>query len=382
MSTQLTIIEQNKQYLQEALSTSETMLQLLDNNKKKEFRNNFLELASNDYLLASVNPAILVKFAVSITILGLNINPVYKEVYLVPYNTQIRKNEPKMMLPQAIIPLNGIQEMANNKGFFLRLYEVYNFDGEIVSEKEMERRHQILLNTTDEKWFNNHFVGFDVILTDLTNRIPEQIKFVEKSYLEHVTDKIKNKSFKAQTFRHKAARRAFGDFNIPRDRNLDVLIKLDHLNDSILEDNKPETNLKSLEQLGITTIEKNGLTIIQGNTYGKTDYLKAMGFVFHGGQWVKEWKKPQSNITTIDAEELPATQDHQNVMTLNDAKKELFKLFNKFGLPKNRQKEFVMDYLGIKTNDLMGMLEIISKKEELKNSIDGFLAEPVLEHVS
>ena len=371
MSTQLTIIEQNKQYLQEALTTSETMLQLLDNNKKKEFRNNFLELASNDYLLASVNPAILVKFAVSITILGLNINPVYKEVYLVPYNTQIRKNEPKMMLPQAIIPLNGIQEMANNKGFFLRLYEVYNFDGEIVSEKEMERRHQILLNTTDEKWFNNHFVGFDVILTDLTNRIPEQIKFVEKSYLEHVTDKIKNKSFKAQTFRHKAARRAYGDFNIPRDRNLDVLIKLDHLNDSILEDNKPETNLKSLKQLGITTIQKNGLTIIQGNTYGKTDYLKAMGFVFHSGQWVKE----SVNNTIVDTE---VTTNK----SLKAVKKELFGLFNEFGLPFKRQKEFVMDYLGLQGNDIQGMLEAISKKEELKNSIDGFLAEPVLEHVS
>ena len=69
-------------------------------------------------------------------------------------------------------------------------------------------------------------------------------------------------------------------------------------------------------------------------------------------------------------------------MTLADAKKELFKLFNEFGLPRERQKQFVLEYLGLETNDLTGMLEVISKKEELKTSIDGFLAESVLEHVS
>ena len=160
---------------------------------------------------------------------------------------------------------------------------------------------------------------------------------------------------------------------------MDVLEKLDHINNEVLEKDTPSVNPKSLEQLGIITIQKDGLLIAQGNTYGKTDYLKQMGFTFHGGQWVKEWQEPQNNV--IDVEELPATQDHPNAMTLADAKKELFKLFNEFGLPRERQKEFVMDYLGLQTNDLQGMVDVISKKEELKTSIDGFLAEPVLEHV-
>jgi len=374
MGNDITILEQNKNHLTATLENNKKLVEILDLSVQDEFKSNFLELASNDYLISAVIPDLLVKFAIDITKLGLNINPAYKEVYIVPYNTQLRKNTPHIMLPQAIIPLNGMQERANKQGFFLRLYEVYNFDGDIVSEKEMQRKHQIQMDTTNQQWFNDHFVGFDVLLQDLTGQIPDQIKFVEKKYLEFVTDKLKSPSYKAQTWRHKAARRAFGDFNIPRARNLDVLEKLDYINNQVLENDKPDINPKSLEQLGIKTIRKDGFLIAQGNTYGKTDYLKQMGFKFHGGNWVKE-----AVFSTMDAEVI--TQP-QNNATLKDVKKELFKLFKEFGLPLNRQKEFVVDYLGLNGSDMQGMQEVISKKEELKTSIDGFLAEPVLEHVS
>lgn len=380
MSTQLTILEQNKQHLQQTLQVSSQMLQALNQKKQEEFRNNFLELASNDYLLGAIEPKELMRFCIGVTKLGLNINPAYKEVYVVPFNTKVRNSHIK--LPQAIIPLSGMQEMAYQAGFYLRLYEVYSFGEEIVSEKGMDRKYQRQLNTSNPQWVDSHFVGFDVELIDTKGEIPEQYKFVEVAYLTDVTKTLKDQKFKVQTWRHKAVRRAFGDFFIPRGRKLDVLEKLDHINNEVLANDTPETNPKSLEQLGIKTIEKDGLLVAQGNTYGKAEYLKAMGFVFHGGQWVKEWQQPQNNITTIDVEELSATQDNPHAITLKDAKKELFKLFNEFGLPKNRQKQFVMDYLGLKTNDLDGMLEVISKKEELKTSIDGFLTEPIMERVS
>ena len=377
-----TIVEQNKQLLGQTLQSSAQLLQTLDAEKQEEFRSNFLELASNDYLVGAVAPRELMQFCVGVTKLGLNINPAYKEVYVVPFSTKVRNSY--TMLPQAIIPLQGMQEMAFKAGFYLRLYEVYRFGDEIVSEKGMDRKYQVQLNTSNPQWVDQHFVGFDVELIDTKGEIPEQYKFVEVQYLKDVTKTLKDKKFKdqkfkVQTWRHKAVRRAFGDFFIPRGRKMDVLEKLDHINNEVLEKDTPSVNPKSLEQLGIITIQKDGLLIAQGNTYGKTDYLKQMGFTFHGGQWVKEWQEPQNNV--IDVEELPATQDHPNAMTLADAKKELFKLFNEFGLPRERQKEFVMDYLGLQTNDLQGMVDVISKKEELKTSIDGFLAEPVLEHV-
>ena len=379
MSTQLTILEQNKQLLRQTLQTSAQLLSTLDAEKQEEFRSNFLELASNDYLVGAVAPRELIQFCISVTKLGLNINPAYKEVYVVPFSTKVRNS--KLMLPQAIIPLQGMQEMAFKAGFYLRLYEVYRFGDDIVSEKGMAREYQIQLNTSNPQWVDQHFVGFDVELIDTKGEIPEQYKFVEVAYLKDVTKTLKDQKFKVQTWRHKAVRRAFGDFFIPRGRKMDVLEKLDHMNNEVLDNDTPKINPKSLEQLGITTIQKDGLLIAQGNTYGKTEYLKAMGFVFHGGQWVKEWQQPQNNIDAIDVEELPATQDRPHTITLSDAKRELFKLFNELGLPRERQKEFVLDYLGLKTDDLTGMLEVISKKEELKTSIDGFLAEPVIEHV-
>ena len=365
MSTQLSIIEQNKQHLKETLQTSTQMLQALEPDKQEEFRSNFLELASNDYLVGAIQPKELMQFCIGVTKLGLNINPAYKEVYVIPFNTKVRNSH--IMLPQAIIPLSGMQEMAYQAGFYLRLYEVYSFGNETVSEKGMSREYQRQLNTSNPKWVDEHFVGFDVELIDTKGEIPEQYKFVEVAYLKDVTKTLKDQKFKVQTWRHKAVRRAFGDFFIPRGRKMDILEKLDHMNNEVLNNDNPEINPKSLEQLGITTVEQNGMLVAQGNTYGKSDYLKQMGFVFHGGNWVREAAK--------------AVVIPQNDRTLKDVKKELFGLFNEFGLPFDRQKEFVVDYLGLQGNDMQGMLEVINKKEELKNSIDGFMAEPVLEHV-
>jgi hypothetical protein len=281
------------------------------------------------------------------------------------------KNKPKVMIPQAIIPLNGMQEMAYDSGFYLRLYEVWDFGSDnIISEKGMERKYQRLLNTSNPDWVDKHFFGFDVELVDIKREISDQYKFVEAAYLKEVTKTLKDKRFKVQTWRHKAVRRAFGDFFIPRGRTMDTIAKLDHLNDKMLESVDPEHNPKSLEQLGITTIEKDGMLIAQGNTYGKTDYLKQMGFVFSKGKWVKAAPK------TID--QIPINQNDE----LKQARKDLAKLFKVFGLPIERQKKFVVEYLGLTGDDIKGMQEVISKKEELKNSIDGFLAEPVLEKVS
>jgi len=49
LSTQLTILEQNKNLLAQ-------MLQTLDTEKREEFKDNFLKLASNDYLVGAVQP--------------------------------------------------------------------------------------------------------------------------------------------------------------------------------------------------------------------------------------------------------------------------------------------------------------------------------------
>ena len=358
----ITIIENNKQQLISYLVNYADLLKSLEKDKKEEFKQNFLELASNDYLISKVNPRELIKFCIGVTKLGLNINPMYKEVYIIPFNTEVRKGV-KLMLPQAIIPLNGIQERANQNGFFLRLYEVYKFDdGNIISEREMSREYQILLDTTNSTWFDRHFVGFDVVLTDLRNQLPEQVKFVEVAYLKDVTKTIKNQSFKAQTYRHKAARRAFGDFNIPRDRQLVDFIELEHLNDTTLE-NKNTNRLKyttAITQENLTTAIEDGFIVVTSDTYGRANELKSLGYSLIGFKW----KKP------IEQKQLP----------ISPAKELSLYLMQK-GIPKDRLGEFVKNVLSISSKDNEGIKTALADKHALDEMIQIFLAEPAIEEV-
>lgn len=365
----MTIQQQNQNALNGALAQNQQLLSILDGKKADDFKNNFLELASNDYLVGAVAPKELMTFCLNITKLGININPVYKEVYIIPFKTKVRNST--VMLPQAIMPLAGMQELAYRAGFYLRLYEVWDFGNDIVSEKEMNRSHQRKLNTSNPKWVDEHFVGFDVELIDTMGKIPPQYKFVEVAYLRDVTKTLKSPNFKVQTWRHKAVRRAFGDFFIPHSRNLDVLEKLDHMNNEVLESDTPKVNPKTLEQLGVKTIEKDGLLIADNKTvYGKTDYLKELGFKYHDGSWVKE----------NDIEDTNQPTPNSNV-TQTSIKKRFSMFLIKHELPINRQKEFVLDYLGIDANDTKQMEDLLNQPEELISMVSTFLSEPKVELV-
>ena len=84
------------------------------------------------------------------------------------------------MLPQAIIPLNGMQQLAYQKGFFLLLEAVYKFDdGSSESESKLSRAQQAMLQTANPKWIESHFIGFDCILTDLKKELFETINSLE-----------------------------------------------------------------------------------------------------------------------------------------------------------------------------------------------------------
>lgn len=309
------------------------------------------------YVSKGTQPREIINLCVKLNHLGLKVNPGFKEVYVIPFKVKIGNTY--VMLPQAIIPLNGIQEMAHAKGFFLRAYEVYNLDGDIVSEREMTRKHQLLLDTSNENWVNSHFVGFDVVLEDIKNEIPQQTKFVEQKYLDEVTKTVKDKRFKIQTWRHKAVRRAFGDFYIPRERSLDVFSSVEAINDNILESSqKLPVNENTLEQLGLKTVQKNNELIIEGNTYGKTEHLKALGFKFSNNTW----SKIQENI--VEADVLPS-QEY--------SAKDLKQFLQENRLDVKRMGAFVNNVLGITSDDTAGINKVMSDKASLGLMIEEFL---------
>lgn len=80
---------------------------------------------------------------------------------------------------------------------------------------------------------------------------------------------------------------------------------------------KAEAAPQTLEQLGLTTIQKDGKLIVEGKTFGKNEMLKNLGFKYENKVWCMDLPIEPSNV--IEAEKIPA-----KVVEL-EAKKEVIK---------------------------------------------------------
>jgi len=341
--TNLQILEDKRKELGDGLIKYKQYLDVIPVKKQEDFKNNFLELATQDYLLSIIDTKDLVKFATTITKTGLDIAPSSKEVYIIPFDTRV--NNQKVMLPQAIIPLNGMQQLAYQKGFFLLLDAVWRFDDDSYgSESKLTRPQQAQIQSANGQWVENHFIGFDVILQDLKNELPTQVKFVDLNYIKAATKTLKDERWKLQTWRHKAVRRAYGDFMIPKGRKIEAFEQIEVLNDSILQNTDTSSgktltleNEKALEQLGIKLQKFNGLAIAS-NCFGKEKYLEEFGFVKNVGNYTIEYiEEAQIDETKASKKEI-----------VNQANK-LFSFLKSKQMTKEQIKEFVNDVLGCAT---------------------------------
>jgi len=154
-------------------------------------------------------------------------------------------------MPTLIMPKQGIRQIAYDSGFFLDIDRVYNLNGEIVPQSKMSREQLSSLKTTDGKWVDEHFEGFDISLTDLMDsnkKLPVQRTFVGVEYVKKVTKQLQSDDFKIQSWEHKACRRAFSEFFIPRARKNVVLDEVEKLNDlQELDDAVPANTGKNLK---------------------------------------------------------------------------------------------------------------------------------------
>ena len=379
------LIENKRKELANGLAINKQYLDLIQVDKQESFKNNFLELATQDYLLTLVEVKELIRFAAYVTKIGLDISPSSKEVYILPFDTKV--NNQKVMLPQAIIPLNGMQQLAYQKGFFLLLEAVYKFDdGSSESESKLSRAQQAMLQTANPKWVEEHFIGFDCILTDLKKELPTQVKFVDLNYIKAATKTIKDDRWKLQTWRHKAVRRAYGDFMIPKDRKIDVFESIENLNDSILAqaDSCSEfltlENENALKQLGIKLNKANGVAIAS-NFFGKEKYLEEFGFTKNGGSWSISYIE-DAVVTTPAEPKQPETktlppkppQNQETPTTITPAKK-LFDYLSSKQMTKGQIGNFVSEVLGLTKEDTVGINEVMSDLDALDQLAQEYKAE-------
>ncbi len=368
--TNLQILDDKRNELAQGLVTYKQYLDVIPVNKQDVFKKNFLELATQDYLLSIVDTKELLRFAANVTKLGLDIAPSSKEVYIIPFDTTINKQ--KVMLPQAIIPMNGMQQLAYAKGFFLEIDAVWKFDdGSCESASKLSRLQQSQLRSADPKWVDSHFIGFDVVLTDMKHELPTQTRFVELNYVQEATKTIKDARWKLQTWRHKAVRRAYGDFMIPRDRKIEAFEEIEALNDSVLEKADVSTTVQvifsseidaAVKALGLG-IERHGTTVIvSGKTFGKEKLLKELGFEFQSG----EWAMPCDEIS-IPAQIKAPTKTPSPV-------NELMQYLKDNDLSKEEIGMFVKEWLKLNSSDIEGIENELSDKNHLDEKIQAFKA--------
>ena len=381
----MALLENKRKELIQGLANSKEYVDLIPVDKQESFKNNFLELATQDYLLSIVDVKELVRFTAYITKVGLDIAPSSKEVYIIPFDTKV--NAQKVMLPQAIIPLNGMQQLAYQKGFFLILEAVYKFDdGSSESESKLSRAQQAMLQTANPKWIEGHFIGFDCILTDLKKELPTQVKFVDLNYIKAATKTIKDERWKLQTWRHKAVRRAMGDFMIPKDRKIDAFESIEHLNDSVLAQvdscSSEYLNLENenaLKQLGITLTKANGVAIAS-NYHGKEKYLEEFGFTKNGGSWSISYIEDAVVTTPAEPKQQetktlpPKPQNKETPTTITPAKK-LFDYLSNKKMTKEQIGNFVSEVLGLTKEDTVGINEVMSDLDALDQLAQEYKAE-------
>lgn len=362
--TTITVVEEKREELAAGLTKHKDLLEIIPVKKQEQFKKNFLELATQEYLLNTVSVKEIIRFAVNISKIGLDLSPVAKEVYIVPFDTKV--NGTKVMLPQAIIPMNGMQQLAYDKGFFLLVDPVFKFDDESFgAARELQRFQQAKLRTATSDWVEVHCIGFDVVLRDLKEELPEQVGFVDINYIKEATKTIKDERWKIQTWRHKAVRRAYSDFVIPKTRRIGVFEELEELNDSVLKENdiKPEDEgvlteetETSIKKLGLSLIKKDGMATIQGATFGKEQIIKKLGFIYKNKVWFIKYEpeaKPKTKKRT------PAS--------------ELTKVLMENGLTIDQVGHFVKNTLKLTRDDEDGIEEVLDNKEALDLKIKEFL---------
>lgn len=362
--TNLQIIEDKRQELTQALQNNNSVVLTLLPEQQENFKRNFLEFASQEYLLNTIETKEIIRFAVNVTKLGLDIAPSSSEVYIIPFDTKI--NGTKVMLPQAIIPFNGMQQLAYQKGFMLTADPVYKFsETECAAARELTRVQQSKLNTANPEWLDNHFIGYDIVLKDLEGNLGEQTYFVDVSYVKEATKTNKDARWSLSTWTHKAVRKAYKQFLVPRDRALEQFEKIEHLNDEQLVDVDVVSSKKltpeiehAVTQLGLS-ISKNGNTaIVTGSTFGKDKTLQELGFVYSNNNWNMEIEK--SSSTTVKD---------------NSPAKKLMSFLKNNGLTKDEIGVFVKDVLKLNSSDTDGINTVLANTDELNVKIQNFLAE-------
>ena len=207
------------------------------------FKSAVEELAGNSYLMETIPVNQIVRVAGQAASMGLSVNPYSKHCHVIPFNVKGRG-----MVASLVVSKKGVQEIAHQSEFFLKVDGVWRINGKATKESEMDIEDRSDLDETNPQYFNKNFLGWFFTLTDVSNgdvKVQEQEEFVALKTAIALTKKMDapDHSLK-QAYVHKAIRRALTEFFIPSGRSTEFtqLVKIDDENAievEVVEKEKP-----------------------------------------------------------------------------------------------------------------------------------------------
>ena len=228
----------SKNDLSTVLTDNANAVNRLDEDKKDEFKKNFLELWNNKYLIGQANPTELLDFCIQVTNIGISVNPWHKQVSVLPFTEKGQQGK-KL---EAVYSKDGIQEMAFNAGFQMEMDTIWSINGSDVKSKDLPLGERARLDMNDNEFVTNNFLGFYFELIDLNGKLHNQNNVIGVDYCKLVTKSKPDKSYEIANWQHKAFRKAYDLFFIPKNRdNRDVLSRLDNLNNTVIDVKVEET---------------------------------------------------------------------------------------------------------------------------------------------
>lgn len=144
---------------------------------------------------------------------------------------------------------------------------------------------------------------------------------------------------------------------------------------------KVEAAPQTLEQMGLSTSQKDGKLIVEGNTYGKNEMLKNLGFKYENKVWCMDLPITEADvIETEHIQENQTTTSQKDVNTNNTTPQQntievpeianiavLEKFLTEIGLEFERKVEGEKTWLLVTTEDITSSRDIL-KELKFKNT--------------
>ena len=309
-----------------------SLLSLFQNSKSKlvQFQETLAEMTINGNLNECTIDSVITS-AVRIVQLGLNINPLLGEAYIVPYNVKVKEKniERWEKRAQLQIGVKGYQILGFRTGWTFKTQAVYKCDQFNADLSKFDENFTLIpnyekRNEEDGKWVFNNLIGVIVHAKDPRGNIHS--KYIRRTKLEKIRllspnqkkspDMLTDIWFQWAEEMYSKTALKYGIKRLPIDSSVMAAIIADEEGErgelelidvevapSVAPNESPALMkgrdiAASLQNMGLSLYFFEGKAVVEGNTFNSASVLKDLGFKHEDGEWCFDF---DSEVDLIEA---------------------------------------------------------------------------------